>query len=98
MNLHPIITPNAKGQLVIPAAIRKSLHLTPTTPLEVQAVGNHIVLKPVKAVITSDSTQDHYLEALKRTAGAWADDNWPETQKAQRDIEITAANQRRQTW
>lgn len=94
MNLHPIITPNLKGQLIIPVAIRKSLQLSPTTPLEVQAVGNHIVLKPIKNLITADADQSQYLDALKQTAGSWSQDSLPNKHQ----LEIKAVQRRRDAW
>lgn len=94
MNLHPIITPNAKGQLVIPISLRKQLQLTPTTPMEIQAVGQHLVLKPIKAIVTADSDKHQYLDALRQTADSWA--GVPLTTK--HDLEIKASKRRRQTW
>lgn len=94
MNLHPIITPNSKGQLIIPAAIRKTLGLSPTNPLEIQTVGGHIVLKPIKNLITADADQSQYLDALKQTAGSWSNDPLPNKHQ----LEIKAAQRRRDAW
>lgn len=40
------VTISAKGQLVIPAAIRKRYHLTPKTRLDVLDTGRAIVIRP----------------------------------------------------
>lgn len=42
-------TISAKGQLVIPAAIRKRYHLKPKSKLEILDTGHSIVIRPVTA-------------------------------------------------
>jgi AbrB family looped-hinge helix DNA binding protein len=96
MNLQPIITPNAKGQLVIPVSIRKALNLKPSSPLQVSTVGNHIVLKPIKRVITADTEAGQLLDALKQTAGSWAGD--PDPLAAKHEFELQASLKRQQLW
>ena len=41
------ITVSAKGQLVIPAAIRRRYHLVPKTKVEVFDTGHSIIIRPV---------------------------------------------------
>lgn len=40
-------TLSSKGQLVIPKAVRKALHLSPGDQLQVQIVDGKIVLEPI---------------------------------------------------
>ena len=43
---HMTITVSAKGQLVIPAAIRRRYHLKPKTKVEVFDTGHSIIIRP----------------------------------------------------
>ncbi|MBW2580667.1 MAG: AbrB/MazE/SpoVT family DNA-binding domain-containing protein [Deltaproteobacteria bacterium] len=64
------------GRVVIPKRVREHLGLTPGTALEIEAIGEDVVLKPVREeshirdkegvlVFTGSATGD-LLEALKR--------------------------------
>ena len=99
MNIGNIVTPNTKGQIVIPQKIRKSLGVDKNTPLQLSLVGKAIILRPIKSVVTSTDTNTAVLEVLKKTAGSWAGDDWPKTEKRQRKIELVAAKKRKSaTW
>lgn len=100
MNVQTIVTSNTKGQVVIPHMIRKRLGIVPNTLLQVTQVGEDILLRPVKRIITQTKSDNQaLLEVLKRTAGAWAGDDWPETEKKMRRVELAATRKRRAaTW
>lgn len=93
-----IITPNAKGQIVIPQKIRESLGINSETTLQISQVGNSVVLHPVVAVVTKSDDQQNYLEILRKTAGSWSGDDWPETEKRRKKIELKASRRRKKTW
>ncbi len=42
------VTVSAKGQLVIPAAIRRRYHLTPKSKVDVLDLGHAIVIRPMR--------------------------------------------------
>jgi AbrB family looped-hinge helix DNA binding protein len=96
MNFHPIITPNTKGQLVIPVAIRKKLKLKPSSPLQVSTIGDQIILKPVYGVKTAVGDNAHYLELVKSTQGSWAND--PDSHQANHEFELEASRKRQKAW
>lgn len=63
------------GRIVIPKQVREHLGLTPGTPLEIEAIGEDVVLKPIREephirdkegvlVFTGSATGD-LLKALK---------------------------------
>jgi AbrB family looped-hinge helix DNA binding protein len=96
MNLHPIVTPNPKGQLIIPLAIRKALKLQPTSPFEVSTIGDQIILKPIYALKTSLGSHEHYLELLQSTQGSWAED--PDDHQKKHQFELQATAKAKQAW
>ncbi len=64
------------GRIVIPERVREHLDLTPGTVLEIEAIGEDVVLKPVReepqipdkdgALVFTGSATGDLLEALKR--------------------------------
>ena len=60
--------------------------------------GQGIYLYPISEVIGPVDTENSYLEILKKTKGAWHNDNWEETVKARRKIELKAAKKRKELW
>lgn len=98
MNIGIIISPNEKGQIVIPQKIREELGITSKTYLQLTQSGNSIVIAPIKNVVTTIETDTSYAEILKKTAGSWAGDDWPETRVRRRRIELTATKKHKQAW
>lgn len=99
MNLGIIVTPNTKGQIVIPQKLRGSLGITPETPLQISLVGEAILIQPIRAIITTKDTGAALQELLKKTAGSWAGDDWPKTEKRRKQIELESAKKRKtQSW
>lgn len=98
MKVGIITKPNAKGQIVIPRALRKSLNITPKTPINIVQAGKGLLLYPINDIITEAETEPSYLEILKKTKGTWAGDDWEKTRKRRRAIELQASRKRKQTW
>ena len=98
MKIGTILLTNQKGQIVIPQKIRKSLGITPQTPLQISQIGNAVVLNPIVAVVTKSEDQASYLDILKKTAGSWINDDWQETEKKRRRIELEASKKRKKAW
>lgn len=97
MNIGTIVTPNTKGQIVIPYKIRQNLGITAQTSLQLLQAGQSIVLHPISDIIRKIDSDSTYLEVLKRTQGSWAGDDWPKTEKRRHQIEQRAALKRKQT-
>ncbi|MCI0531806.1 MAG: AbrB/MazE/SpoVT family DNA-binding domain-containing protein, partial [candidate division Zixibacteria bacterium] len=67
-----IVSPNAKGQVVIPAKIRQILGINEETLLQVEQQGQSVIMHPVASVIRKgDFTKDAFLQILEETRGAW---------------------------
>jgi AbrB family looped-hinge helix DNA binding protein len=93
-----IITPNQKGQVVIPKKVREALNIKPNTPLNILIKGQGIYMYPVKGVLTPLEAESSYLELLKVTQGAWKKENWKGLRKKRRKIEISASLKRKKRW
>ena len=63
-----VLTVSSKGQVVLPAAMRRALSIVEGTKLAAYALGDTILLKPVKV-----PTEDDFLLFLDE-AQAWAED------------------------
>lgn len=97
MNIGTIVTPNVKGQIVIPYKIRQDLGITAQTSLQLLQAGQSIILHPISDIIRKIDSDSTYLEVLKNTQGSWAGDDWPKTEKRRHQIEQRAALKRKQT-
>lgn len=95
MNIGNIITPNIKGQIVIPQRLRKALGITKNTPLQLIQSGKSLIISPIKNVVRYVDQEESYLDILKKTAGSWAGDDWPETEKRRKKIDTKAAKRRK---
>jgi len=90
-------TINVKGQFVIPVLMRKYWDITPDTQIDIISTpGVGITLKPVKTKEKISNTA--YLKILAETQGAWADDDWPETEAKYNKIEKKAAQKLKNSW
>ena len=87
---------NTKGQFVLPISMRRALGITPETNLHVSLEDKVITISPLPPKIFQNKKSLY--EILKSTQGAWAGDNWPETEAKQRKIEIAAAKKLRNAW
>lgn len=102
MNISAIVTPNEKGQIVIPKSIRNKLGITKHTSLQIRAVGEDILIQPLVGVVVKADVKERnaiLLEVLKTTAGAWSDDkDWPKIEKSRRKIELAASRKNKAAW
>lgn len=98
MNIGTIVTPNAKGQIVIPQKIREELGITLQTQLQLIQAGQSLVLHPITGVIRKVDSDEAFKQILNRTRGAWAGDNWGKTRAGRRKIELAASKRRKQIW
>lgn len=95
MNIGTIVTPTAKGQIVIPYKMRMSLGISADNPLQLSLVGEAIMMQPIRSVITTKDSDAAFRELLQKTAGSWAGDDWPKTEKVSRKLELAAAKKRK---
>lgn len=98
MNIGTIVTPNIKGQIVIPKKIRDGLNIDEGTPLNMVVKENGIHLYPVDGVIAKIKEEDSRIKIWEKTAGAWKGDDWPQTEKRRRKIELEASRRRKNAW
>lgn len=98
MNIGHITQPNTKGQIVIPYKMRKSLGIDKDTPLQLFQVGEAVMVRPLHSMKTNLQTKEAKLEVLRKTAGSWAGDDWPETEKKMHVVEIAASKKRKTSW
>lgn len=98
MNIGTIVTPNRKGQVVIPQKIRKALSITSDVSLNITMRGKGIYIYPVKEVIVDAEEEPSYLQVLKKTKGKWAGDDWDKMRKRRRKIELEASKKRKEAW
>lgn len=94
MKVGYLVNTNSKGQLVIPAQIRKQLQIDEQVPLQLVVKNGVIQIAPVTAVMTAaTSVADSYLDTLTKTKGSWSKDKNGNSMR--RAIELTAAMVRR---
>ncbi len=100
MDIGQIVTPNTKGQVVIPQKVREALGINENTPLQVVVSGSGVALYPVARVLKKGDYLDERLaEILDRTRGLWADDkDWEKREKKRKRIEVEASKKRRKAW
>lgn len=101
MNIGIIVTPNTKGQVVIPKKIRDDLGISAGETLNVIVSGGGIHMYPVSGVVTGEERSNKrqmLLEVLKSTQGTWAGDDWPKTEKRRKKIELKASGERKKAW
>ena len=100
MKVGNFVTPNEKGQIVIPYKIRRDLGIDENTLLQVMASGQSITIYPISDVVRKWGYGATFRDILTRTAGAWGPVSQEEKKWARkrRQIELQAAKRRRQAW
>jgi len=83
---------------VIPQQLRVALGITADTFLQLTQSGNDLLIRPISNFITKTDIESTYQEILKKTAGSWVDDNWQETRKRRKKIELSATKKARIPW
>ena len=98
MKVGTITTPNVKGQIVIPKAMREALGIDANRPVNIVMRGNGIYIYPISQVIAKAENLSSYSNLLEKTQGAWAGDDWDETEAKRRKIELRASKRMRRSW
>lgn len=102
MNIGTIVTPNTKGQIVIPKSIRDQLNITKDTALHIRTIGDDVIIQPVVDVVVRSDVRTKnalLLEILKKTAGAWKNDKeWPKVEAKRRKTELRATIKNKNAW
>lgn len=102
MNIGTIVVSNIKGQIVIPKKIRDQLNITENTALNIVGDGKTIYIHPIKEVTAiSDFNNGALYAILKRTQGAWANEDWStydKEEKKRRKVEILATKRNKKAW
>ena len=55
-----VVVISEKGQITIPASVRKALGLKPKAKLEVEARDNEVVMRPVKSILDLGGSLSKY--------------------------------------
>lgn len=94
------MTPNAKGQVVIPQKVREELGIYEGTPLQVVVTGMGVALYPVARVLRKgDFLDERFLGILDRTRGMVAGDKgWEVREKKRKQAELGAVRKMRKAW
>ncbi len=99
MKVVNVTTTNQKGQLVIPKKMRDKLGIDSSVPLNLVLRDNGIYIAPIEEVITKVEKEDSYLDLLAKTKGGWAKtEDWKETRKKRKGIELEASEERKKKW
>lgn len=93
-----IVTPNTKGQIVIPKKMREALGINQQVNLNLVLRTDGIFLQPIKEIIGPTENRAQFLKILEKTRGSWAGDNWPTTENKRRALEVKEAKKRKQAW
>ena len=64
----PIVTLSDKGQITLPAALRKKLRLRPRTQIDVSEINGVVTLKPVRDIMDLAGI---FAEAAKGRSNDW---------------------------
>lgn len=92
-----ITQPNTKGQVVIPKKIRDTLGIESGTPLHVAIKNGGVFLKPLRDVDEYEE-ENSFLHILKKTQGAWRNENLVSMEKRRRGIELASTKKRKTAW
>ena len=98
MKVGNITQTNQKGQIVIPKNIRIELGIDENVFLNMIVRGGGIYIYPIEETVTNIEKESSYLDILQKTKGTWAGDDWEETSKKRRRIELKASRERKKAW
>ena len=101
MNLSAIVTPNVKGQIVIPQEMRRALDIIPKRALKLSLRGKSLLVQPIKGVIVEeDNKHELMLHILEKTKGSWgpASKEELELEKKSHKLELERAKKSKQAW
>ncbi len=94
---YAIVTPNTKGQIVIPKAMREALGITTDSQLYLSVKDQTLCIQPVVSSMSAKPDKT-YAEILAETQGGWAGDNWPTEEAERRKIELAATERAKKAW
>lgn len=100
MKVSYLATPNAKGQVVIPKALRDALNISTDTTLNILPASRGLYMYPVSHVVTTVEAEDTFISLLKSTQGSWGKASQQEKHKEdeRRKLELAATKRRKQSW
>lgn len=98
MKIGSFITPNEKGQIVIPKEIRDALGIDTNVTLNVILAGKGIHIYPVKEFLTKTEAESSYIKLLEKTKGAWKGEDWDSVKEKKSKIELAASKSRKNSW
>ena len=98
MILGNLITPNSKGQVVIPQKIREQLGIDEESVLQIFSAGGGVVIYPIESVERKIEGKSSYLDVLEATAGSWVGDDWDATAAKRAGIEKNKTEKAKKTW
>jgi len=100
MKIGIITKPNEKGQFVIPKSIREKFDIDKSSTLNILVRDSGFFVYPVNRVLPTIKTENSYLEILKKTRGAWSNNNnnCEKIDKKRKKIELAASNKRKKPW
>jgi AbrB family looped-hinge helix DNA binding protein len=94
---YAIVTPNTKGQIVIPKAMREALGITADSQLYLSVKDQTLYIQPFVSLMSAKRDKT-YAEILAETQGGWAGDNWPEEEAKYHKIELAATKKAKKAW
>lgn len=100
MNVGTIVTPTAKGQIVIPNAMRKYLGINQNTYLQIKLVGDGIYLQPAQTFPRIHGDNGAFLAMLKKVQGSWGPESAEEKKQAKKykKLELEAIKKNKNAW
>ncbi len=102
MKITTIISTNTKGQIVLPFRMRKALEIDEHVSLYVTLADKKIVIEPIVDIVTHPIVHANAsrLDLLRSIQGSWGEATAAEeeAEKARRDQERTATQERRSAW
>lgn len=98
MKIGSFITPNQKGQIVIPKEIRDALGIDAHVTLNVALAGKGIYIYPIEEFLTKVEGESSYVQLLEKTKGTWADEDWNKLREEKSKIELGASKSRKTPW
>lgn len=98
MKIGIITKSNQKGQIVIPQEFRELLGIDENKNLQINMRSRSITITPIDEVITKFDSESSYLKLLEKTRGTWNKDDWTNTVKRRKKIELEASTKRKKVW
>lgn len=98
MKVGIITTPNEKGQIVIPKALREALGIHKDMPLNIVLQGKGMYISPIKEIVGDIDAEDSYIKILQKTRGTWGDEKGDPKDEKRKEMELVASQKRKELW